>query len=349
MPVLGKRPELIRLQKAFEAEAGTFPDLSLSILYFSQERIPADRTFRKPNHQIMLWQYYGQLDGSEESTKRMFESMQSSNIAMAGLRGCQFSCCALLEGEPTAHFIRMAQRAGNIFSDRECDRIKLHAINDFASNFPPSTNGKPISCSNSNRLAIWLNHVLHHLGRTHPRYLMEAKIDIDPYAASLSAIDAMLATTKPKVATSSTFDTRRFRVALSFPGEHRPFVRAVAEHLKNDLGHDSVFYDNDYVAELARPNLDVLLQRIYHDNSDLIVVFLCGDYIAKEWCGLEWRAIRNIIKQRRDATVMLLRLDQAQVPGLFGIDGYIDVENWSPAQTAEAIMTRLRSDDVQSE
>ena len=221
MPSPGKRPELIRLQKAFEAEAGKFPDLSLSILYFSQEAIPADRTFRKPNHQIMLWQYYGQFDGSDESAKRMFENMQASNFAMAGLRGCQFSCYALLEGEPTAHFIRMAQRAGNLFSDKECERIKLHAIEDFTSNLPPSSNGKPISCSNSNRLAIWLNHVLHHLGRTHPRYLMEAKIDIDPYAASLSVLDAMLAKTKPDVAKSTAFETQRFKVALSFPGEHQ--------------------------------------------------------------------------------------------------------------------------------
>jgi hypothetical protein len=267
MPVSGKRPELIRLQKAFEAEAGKFPDLLLSILYFSQQATPPDRTFRQPNDQIMLWQYYGQHDGSDVFSQQLFENMQASHLSMAGLRGCQFSCYALLEGDPTEHFIRMAQRAGNLFSDRECDRIKMQATDDFTSNLPPSTSGKPLSCSNSNRLAIWLNHVLHHLGRTHPRYLMEAKIDVDPYAASLSAIDAMLAKAKHKLAASTAFDSRRFRVALSFPGEHRPFVSAIAEHLKGELGDDSVFYDNDYVAELARTNLDVLLQRIYHDNS----------------------------------------------------------------------------------
>jgi hypothetical protein len=194
-------------------------------------------------------------------------------------------------------------------------------------------------------LAIWLNHVLHHLGRTHPRYLPEARIDLDPYAASLSAIDAMLAKTEDKPAASVAFEARRFKVALSFPGESRPFVAAVAEHLKDTLGNDSVLYDNDYVAELARPNLDLLLQRIYHDNSDLIVVFLSGDYSAKEWCGLEWRAIRDIIKQRSDAQVMLLRLDQEPVPGLFGIDGYIDVTGWSPCRTAEAVTKRLSSND----
>lgn len=343
MPAPEKRPELIRLQRAFEAEAATFPDLSLSIWYYSQQAMPTDRIFKRPNHQIMLWQYYGQFDGSDESTRLLFENMQTSNLTMAGLRGSQFSCYALLEGEPTAQFIRMAQRVGSVFSDKECARIKTQAINDFTSNLPPSTTGKPISCSNDNRLAVWLNYVLHHLGRTHPRYIMEVKIGIDPYAASLSAIDAMLAKTKTKAVSSAAFDAQRFQVALSFPGECRPFVLTVAEHLKRVLGHEAVFYDNDYVAELARPNLDLLLQRVYHDNSDLIVVFLSGDYVAKEWCGLEWRAVRDIIKRRRDAAVMLLRLDDAPVPGLFGIDGYIDISAWSPTQTAEAIMKRLGS------
>lgn len=287
MPAPEKRPELLRLQKAFEAEAGKFPDLSLSILYFSQDALPTDRAFRQPNHQIMLWQYYGHYDGSDESAKHLFENMQTSNIAKAGLRGSQFSCYALLEGDPTAQFTRMAQRAGNLFSEKERDRIKTQAIEDFTSNLPPSTSGKPVSCSNSNALAIWLNHVLHHLGRTHPRYILEAKIDLDPYAASLSAIDVMLVKAKPKVEEWAGFGSRRFRVALSFPGERRPFVAAVADNLKLTLGNDAVFYDSDYVAELARPNLDLLLQRIYHDNSDLIVVFLGGDYAAKEWCGLE--------------------------------------------------------------
>jgi hypothetical protein len=345
MPAPGKRPEVIRLQKAFEAEAGKFPDLSLSILYFSQDALPTDRAFKKPNHQIMLWQYYGQYDGSDGSADQLFENLQTSKLALAGLRGCQFSCYGPLEGEPTAHFIRMAQRAGNLFSKTECDQIRMRAIADFTSNLPPSTSGKPLSCSNSNWLAIWLNHVLHHLGRTHPRYLPEARIDLDPYAASLSAIDAMLAKTKDRQTASATFEKLRFKVALSFPGESRPFVAAVAEHLKDTLGRDSVFYDNDYVAELARPNLDPLLQRIYHDNSDLIVVFLSGDYSAKEWCGLEWRAIRDIIKQRSDAQVMLLRLDEAPVPGLFGIDGYIDMAGWTPSQTAKAITKRLSSND----
>ena len=92
----------------------------------------------------------------------------------------------------------------------------------------------------------------------------------------------------------------RFKVALSFPGEKREYVAAVAAELKKRLGREAVFYDKDFTAQLARPNLDTLLQRIYLNNSDLVVVFLCGDYEKKRWCGIEWHAIRNITKNKND-------------------------------------------------
>lgn len=60
----------------------------------------------------------------------------------------------------------------------------------------------------------------------------------------------------------------RFKVALSFPGEKREYVAAVAAEVKKRLGQGSVFYDKDFTAQLARPNLDTLLQRIYLNNSE---------------------------------------------------------------------------------
>ncbi len=110
---------------------------------------------------------------------------------------------------------------------------------------------------------------------------------------------------------------RRFSVALSFPGEHRGIVKRVAGLLQPKLGRDKVFYDKNYEAELARPNLDVYLQSIYRDESELLVVFLCADYERKDWCRLEWRAIRDLIKNRRPDDVMLFRFDQTEIPGVF--------------------------------
>src|SRR5947209_18509882 len=108
---------------------------------------------------------------------------------------------------------------------------------------------------------------------------------------------------------------KRFLVALSCPGEHREFVANVALSVSNELGQQNVLYDKFHEAEFARLNLDTHLQTLYHDESELVVVFLCADYERKEWPGLEWRAIRDLIKKKQDTSIMLIRLDDANISG----------------------------------
>ncbi|MEI6270136.1 MAG: NACHT domain-containing protein [Methylococcaceae bacterium] len=136
--------------------------------------------------------------------------------------------------------------------------------------------------------------------------------------------------------------SKRFQVALSFPSEHREFVSQVANFLQKELGFQNVFYDEWWQAELARPNLDTYLQSIYHDQSELIVPFLCEDYEQKEWCGLEWRAIRDLIKRRKDSEIMLTRFDYTNIPGLYSIDGYIELPQYSAEEVANLILKRLQ-------
>jgi hypothetical protein len=102
-----------------------------------------------------------------------------------------------------------------------------------------------------------------------------------------------------------------------------------------------VFYDAYYEAELARPDMDTYLQEIYHDQAELVVVFLCAEYEKKEWCRLEWRAVRDLLKQKKTAEIMPVRLDDTHIPGLFSIDGYIDAEGREPAEIADLIVQRL--------
>jgi len=45
--------------------------------------------------------------------------------------------------------------------------------------------------------------------------------------------------------------SKRFQIALSFPGEHRGFVERVADFLSAKTGRDRVLYDRYYEAELA--------------------------------------------------------------------------------------------------
>jgi len=140
---------------------------------------------------------------------------------------------------------------------------------------------------------------------------------------------------------------RRFKVALSFPGELRTLVEPIAQILGQELGRERVFYDRFHEAELARPNLDVYLQSIYHDESEIIAVFFCSDYTRKEWCGLEWRAVRDLIKKRQDADMMLFRTDSSAVPGIFSIDGYIDATDRASVQLARLILSRLSMSETQ--
>jgi tetratricopeptide (TPR) repeat protein len=135
--------------------------------------------------------------------------------------------------------------------------------------------------------------------------------------------------------------TRRFRVALSFPGEHRGRVEKIAEALAGRLGREAVLYDRWYGAEFNRPNLDVYLPKLYHEESDLIAVFLCKKYNEKEWCGLEWRACRDVLKHKEDDRLMFFRLDHEDVPGLYSIDGYQDISKMSDDEVAADILSRL--------
>ena len=133
----------------------------------------------------------------------------------------------------------------------------------------------------------------------------------------------------------------RFDVSLSFPGEARPFVEKVAQELEARIGPNSYFYDNNYVSQLARPSLDVLLQDIYRKRSKLIVVFLGADYQKKDWCGIEFRAIREIIMARENNRIMFVRTDDGTVDGVFRTDGYIDARKFSSARIADFVVERL--------
>ena len=90
------------------------------------------------------------------------------------------------------------------------------------------------------------------------------------------------------------------------------------------------------------PNLDTHLQALYHDESVLVVVFLCADYERKEWTGLEWRSIRDLLKKKQDLSIMLVRMDDANVAGVFSIDGYVSAEGRTPSQITDMILQRLQ-------
>lgn len=134
---------------------------------------------------------------------------------------------------------------------------------------------------------------------------------------------------------------KRFRVALSFSGEDRPYVDQVAHSLADSLTRERVFYDKWYEAELARADLEVHLLDIYRKNCDLVVAFISSEYAKATWGALEWRAVRELIKTRDPADVMLVQIRPNEIAGLFSIDGYIDAQHRAPTEISRLILQRL--------
>jgi hypothetical protein len=132
-----------------------------------------------------------------------------------------------------------------------------------------------------------------------------------------------------------------FRIALSFPGEHRSFVEKLAERLASALPRDKIFYDRWYEAELAAPDLDLVLQKIYRHQAELVVVFLCQEYGEKPWCKVEWRAGRDLLMNGDPRSIMPVRFDDTEIPGILSIDGYLNVNGRPPETIADLILKRL--------
>lgn len=134
----------------------------------------------------------------------------------------------------------------------------------------------------------------------------------------------------------------RFDVALSFPGEYRSYVERVAAKLADALGPNACFYDKNYRAQLAVPNLDVLLQEIYRERSDLVVAFVCREYDEKKWCGIEWRKIRERVSDGGAGEIMYVRLGLGDVVGMTTLDGYVDACEETPEAVASLILEKLQ-------
>jgi TIR domain len=134
--------------------------------------------------------------------------------------------------------------------------------------------------------------------------------------------------------------SKRFAVALSFPGEYRRRVKDITEELKKRLHDEEVFYDSDYEYEMVGPNLDIRLQAIYRHHSELLVVFLCKEYVNKRFCRLEWTVVREFLDQEQ-SPVMLLSFDNTPIEGLSTNHGYSDCEHRRADEIAELIIKKL--------
>lgn len=139
---------------------------------------------------------------------------------------------------------------------------------------------------------------------------------------------------------------KRFKVALSFPGQKRTFIQQVADLLAHEFGRPQILYDKYHAAEFARPNLGMSLPKLYREESELVVYFVCKDYVENDWTQLEWRAIMDMIKHKQYDALMHFKFDLTEMDGIFSIDGYIEINGQTPQQICDLILERIRRNET---
>jgi hypothetical protein len=134
-------------------------------------------------------------------------------------------------------------------------------------------------------------------------------------------------------------------VAFSLAGEQRQLVLAVAQEVEAVLGRSTVFYDDWYEHLIAGSDADLLLQKIYRDLSELVVVCVSGHYGTKPWTRAEHRAIRARMMQPRSEEgrqqILPVRVGDGEVEGVLLTDIVPDLRTRSPVEAAELIIARL--------
>ena len=156
--------------------------------------------------------------------------------------------------------------------------------------------------------------------------------DMDPAPLGPDAVSANRLARRKKA-------RRTYDVALSFAGEDREYVEAVATALAG-LGV-SVFYDGFEKAELWGKDLAEHLGHIYGADARYTVIFASRHYAAKAWPSHEKSfALARHLKGDQ-GRILLVRIDDTEIPGIPGTIGYLDVRVLSPVQLAELIRQKI--------
>lgn len=144
----------------------------------------------------------------------------------------------------------------------------------------------------------------------------------------------------------------RFEVGLSFAGTDRDArVLPIASRLAGLLGQDKVYYDRHFEHELHRRSMDSELGRTYTRDCLMVVVCLSASYLERDWCRREWTAILDWSKglarsssDRDELRLAIVRFDEtsiAELPGVEGTHGFLDVEARTDAQVVDYLSDRL--------
>jgi hypothetical protein len=138
----------------------------------------------------------------------------------------------------------------------------------------------------------------------------------------------------------------RFAVAFSLAGEQRQLMLPIAQEVEAVLGRTMVFYDTWFEHWIAGWDADLLLQKLYGEMTELVVMCVSGAYGNKPWTRMEHRAVRARLMQAATAEdrhrIFPVRVGDGEVEGVLFNEIVPDLREKTPADAAELIVARLK-------
>jgi hypothetical protein len=133
--------------------------------------------------------------------------------------------------------------------------------------------------------------------------------------------------------------SHKYQIALSFAGEDRPYVEAVAKHLR-ERGI-TIFYDRYEAASLWGKNLYDHLTRVYTEEAQFTIIFVSQHYAKSLWTNRERESAQSRALAESTEYILPARFDDTQIPGLLPSIAYVDLRDTSAEQFADLIQAKL--------
>jgi len=132
---------------------------------------------------------------------------------------------------------------------------------------------------------------------------------------------------------------QQYDIVLSFAGEDRAYVEAVAQFLEE---HDVVaFYDRYEEVTLWGKDLAEHFDGVYRKQGRFCIMFISQHYARKLWTRHERRSALARALEQREEYVLPVRFDDSEIPGLRPTMGYLDLRTLSPEQLGQRILQKL--------
>jgi hypothetical protein len=134
-------------------------------------------------------------------------------------------------------------------------------------------------------------------------------------------------------------DNFEYDVCLTFAGEHRDYVEAVARDLKSR--QIRVFFDDFERADLWGKDLYEHLAYIYGSAARYCVLFASKEYAEKVWPSHERQNAQARALENHGEYVLPARFDDTEIPGLRSTVKYENLSQMTPNDLAALIDEKL--------